>query len=155
MDVVEFIRIGEPQGQPRPRLIDPKSGRAFLAKSSEQKSLEADYAALYKQAAPGRPMFENGHVTVAIEAFFSVRASWPLWKKEAAQQTVIQPTCKPDSDNISKAVLDGLNKVCFDDDKCCVTLMVRKMFSDEPRTRVVVAFYPEPQTKREWDAWGT
>nr|DAN73502.1 MAG TPA: Endodeoxyribonuclease RusA [Caudoviricetes sp.] len=40
-------------------------------------------------------------------------------------------TAKPDIDNVTKAVLDALNGVAYDDDKQVVSLRVTKL----PRTR--------------------
>lgn len=44
----------------------------------------------------------------------------------------IWPDKKPDIDNIIKAILDGLNKTMFIDDKQIVELSVKKQYGETP-----------------------
>lgn len=50
----------------------------------------------------------------------------------------IRPTVKPDWDNIGKLIADALNGIAYDDDKCIVDAMVRKFYSTDPRTVVIL-----------------
>ena len=50
----------------------------------------------------------------------------------------IRPTVKPDWDNIGKLVADALNGVAYDDDKCIVDAQVKKIYSDHPRTDIIL-----------------
>ena len=50
----------------------------------------------------------------------------------------IRPTVKPDWDNIGKLVADALNGIAYDDDKCIVDAQVRKFYSDQPRTDIII-----------------
>lgn len=50
----------------------------------------------------------------------------------------IRPTVKPDWDNIGKLVSDALNGIAYDDDKSVVDAVVRKYYSDRPRTQITV-----------------
>ena len=69
-----------------------------------------------------------------------------LKEATASDQTVqqkmrsgeIRPTVKPDFDNIGKLIADALNGVAYDDDKCIVDAQVRKFYSDNPRTEVIL-----------------
>ncbi len=61
--------------------------------------------------------------------------------KKVRQQMLsgeIRPTVKPDYDNIGKLVSDALNGIAYDDDKCVVDGLIRKFYSDEPRTVVII-----------------
>ncbi len=66
----------------------------------------------YRQAAPGVPV-HDGPVSVEVRAYFAMPASWPKWKRELGER---EHTSKPDSDNVSKLVLDALNHVAWRDD---------------------------------------
>ena len=48
------------------------------------------------------------------------------------------PTKKPDIDNIVKNILDALNVMAWADDAQVVSLIVSKVWSDNPRVEVVV-----------------
>ena len=50
----------------------------------------------------------------------------------------ILPTKRPDADNVAKIVLDGLNKVAWEDDTQVVEMMVIKRYAEEPLVAVIV-----------------
>ena len=43
----------------------------------------------------------------------------------------LNPTKKPDADNIGKVVLDALNGIAYEDDKQVIELRVSKQYSEE------------------------
>ncbi len=49
-----------------------------------------------------------------------------------------KPITKPDTDNISKAVCDSLNKLAFRDDSQITTLIVKKYYATIPRVEVEI-----------------
>lgn len=57
---------------------------------------------------------------------------------------LIRPTKKPDIDNITKAVLDALNKVAYKDDAAIVQFSVEKFYSDNPRVEVTIGEWEAP-----------
>jgi crossover junction endodeoxyribonuclease RusA len=48
-----------------------------------------------------------------------------------------------DLDNLSKAVLDGLNGICWEDDRQVVDLHIRKILSDKEEAGVLVKITPK------------
>ena len=50
----------------------------------------------------------------------------------------ILPTKKPDLDNIAKIILDGLNKIAWEDDTQVIEMMVVKRYAEEPLVAVIV-----------------
>ena len=50
----------------------------------------------------------------------------------------ILPTKKPDIDNIMKVVLDALNGVAYFDDKQVCKVNFIKMYSEEPRLKILI-----------------
>ena len=68
-----------------------------------------------------------GPIRVGIIAYFKIAKSWNKEKKVAAAMGKISPG-KPDADNIIKIVLDGLNKVAYEDDQQVVLVACKKVF---------------------------
>lgn len=57
---------------------------------------------------------------------------------------LIRPTKKPDIDNITKAILDALNKVAYKDDSAIVRFSIEKYYSDSPRVEVTIGEWEAP-----------
>lgn len=96
----------------RPRFAN---GRAYVDKATK-----SDEAAI--RAAYSGPKF-TGPVGLRVLAFKPLKSV-----KRGEQRPFIE---KPDTDNIAKAVMDGLNGVAYDDDAQVVELHVKKL----PRSR--------------------
>lgn len=60
-------------------------------------------------------------VRLMLDVTHAVPESWPGWKRELALAGAIEPTVKPDLDNVEKAVKDACNGVVWVDD-CQVTV---------------------------------
>jgi Holliday junction resolvase RusA-like endonuclease len=78
------------------------------------------------------PIWLEVHVSIAPPT------SWPQWKREAALAGRIDPTCKPDLDNVVKLVKDALNKVAWDDDAQVVICDAGKAYGEAEGLRIVV-----------------
>ncbi len=76
-------------------------------------------------------------LSVKVEAFMPIPASWSLKKQASAASGEIAPTTKPDSDNIAK-MKDALNGVVWRDDSQIVSLLVVKRYSRTPLLRIGV-----------------
>jgi Holliday junction resolvase RusA-like endonuclease len=74
---------------------------------------------------------------IRIRADFSVPASWPRNKRDAALAGVIRPTGRPDFDNICKMV-DALNGIVWLDDTQVVDARVEKHYSERACLTVCV-----------------
>lgn len=55
------------------------------------------------------------------------------------QADIKKHTCKPDLDNLTKAVLDGLNEVAWYDDAQIVQLHVEKKYSGKPLIQITIS----------------
>ena len=57
---------------------------------------------------------------------------------------MLQPTLKPDTDNIAKIICDGLNGIAYKDDKQIVSLTVLKVWTDGiERVEVDISEFPQ------------
>lgn len=128
---VKFTIDGEPKGKGRPRF---SKGRVYTPEKTA--SYESLVALAYRNAAKGYKF--TSPVLVKIYAFHKPPKSASKKVNTDMLCGLIRPTKKPDLDNIAKIVLDGLNKVAWDDDVQVVEMIVGKFYSTEPYVMVVV-----------------
>lgn len=134
MTTLRFTVPGEPRGKGRPRFGKTRSG--FAVAYTDDKT--AAYENLVKLAArQAGAVSIAGPVSVMIRAYFVPPQSWSK-KRRAAALAGYEAPGRFDIDNISKAVLDGLNGVAFGDDKQIVTLLAGKAFDEVARCEVQV-----------------
>lgn len=134
MVTLRIVIPGEPRGKGRPRFGRSRAG--FAVAYTDDKT--AAYENLVKLAArQAGAVAIDGPLSVQIAAYFVPAQSWSK-KRRAAALAGHEAPSRFDIDNISKAVLDGLNGVAFADDKQVVTLFVRKAFAEEARCEVQV-----------------
>lgn len=134
---VEFSVPGEPVGKGRPRATSI-NGMARLYTPKKTVSYEGLIAYAAQQAMAGAPLLE-GACSIEITAVCAVPKSWPKKRQAEALAGVLRPTKKPDADNITKAVCDGINGVVWTDDVQAVDQRIRKVYGPAPELRVVVS----------------
>ena len=122
---IKFKILGKPRGKQRPRMC-VRFGKQITytpkQTSEYEKLVKASYMAVSKM------FFKKGvPLEVSILAFFSGKYSDSGWA-----------TKKPDSDNIIKIVLDGLNKVAYHDDAQICKIHFEKRYSNIPRVEVKI-----------------
>lgn len=127
------------KGRHRSRIVMPKFKKPFVHQYSDPETVAYESAV----AAAGRLAMGSwapfpGPLTVFVEAFFAIPASWPSRKRAQAAAGEIFHTSKPDGDNVFKAIGDALNGVCWVDDSQIVMSQALKLYSDYPRVRVSV-----------------
>jgi Holliday junction resolvase RusA-like endonuclease len=85
------------------------------------------------------PMLD-GEISVQVVAYLTIPQSAP--KKKAEQMAIgnINPTKKPDCDNILKIVCDSLNGMAYRDDSQIVQAMIKKRYTNQtPRVEIYMA----------------
>ena len=80
----------------------------------------------------------KGAVKVRILAYFPIPKSASKKRQKMMAEGEIRHTTKPDGENVSKAILDGLNKMAYDDDSNIVELHIEKWYSDDPRVEIII-----------------
>lgn len=118
---------GIPKAQPRPRAWARKMGDKVVARMYDAGTAEAWKADVIHAASEHRPASPiDEPVGVDID-FFLPRPKRLLRKKDP--DGPIWATCKPDRDNLEKAVLDAMTTDgWFRDDALVVAGMVRKLY---------------------------
>lgn len=132
MKQIIFTIRGEPRGKGRPRFT--RTGRVYTPTETAQ--YESLVGLGYRNSAKGYKF--TSPVRVTIKAFHKPPKGKPKKVTENMLNGHILPTKKPDLDNIAKIILDGLNKVAWDDDTQVVEMMVTKRYSEEPLVAVIV-----------------
>lgn len=129
--IVSFTVPGEPKAKQRPRTT--RTGHTYTPEQTV--TYENWVKACYLEV--GQAKLE-GEIRATIVAFFSIPKSASKARKKAMLNGEINPTKKPDVDNIAKIILDPLNSLAYDDDKQITELRVAKRYSDKPRVEVTL-----------------
>ena len=121
---------GEPQGKGRARI--GKAGKhARMFTPAKTVAYESLIALAAQQAMAGATLI-TGPVSLTVQMFHPIRASWSKKKQADALANRVRPTIKCDADNCMKAVCDALNGVAWKDDVQVVDATISKRFSATP-----------------------
>lgn len=132
---VEFNIPGRAIPKARPRVT--RGGYAYTPRTTQhfERTVQMEY-----RNQCGTIAFEKGTALVInIEFRFAPPKSWPQKKKDAAIERREYPTCRPDLDNLIKAVTDALNGIAYKDDSQIVALTCRKVYGYKAQTRVRIS----------------
>lgn len=131
---ITFEVPGNPVPKGRPRL---GKGHAYTPK----RTVEAENVVRsVAQLAGVIPI--AGPIVMYLDFFLPIPKAWAKVKTQSAMLGTLRPTTKPDTDNLGKLVLDGLNGLAFADDAQIVELICRKWYSVQPRTAVKIVSLP-------------
>lgn len=135
--IYEFEVQGEILGKARPRM-NTRTGRAYTP--TKTKNYEYFMKKWFITQCPNFKQLEN-RIKVTIIAYFDNPQSTSKKKATEMLNQNISPTKKPDIDNITKIVLDSMNKLAFKDDTQVTKLEVEKKYSTEPKIYVKIEEY--------------
>lgn len=117
---------GKVTGKGRPRFARMGNFvRTYTPKETE--NVEGIIRTMFAAKVGGVPPSEDP-VALKVTATIAPPQSWPNWKREAALANRIEPTTKPDLDNIVKLVKDALNKVAWQDDAQVTSIDACKVY---------------------------
>lgn len=145
MDGFKFVVLGEPVAQPRPRATSI-GGMARMYEAAKDHPIHAykDAVALYcRQAMQADPL--TGPVRVHLLFCHELPKTYHRKRNPPKEQW---KATKPDLDNLTKAVLDALNGVAWQDDSQVVWLNSQKVTAaqgHEPYTEVLISELHQPE----------
>lgn len=131
---VQFTVPGKPRGKGRPRFST--AGGFVRTYTDAQTASYENLVALEYERAGGKLI--DGPVQVLIHAYFPIPKSTSKKLKDEMIDGVVLPKCKPDVDNICKAVLDGLNGVAYADDTQVSMLVAERLYGEVARLDVEI-----------------
>ena len=126
---VDFTIHTAPVSKQRPRL--GKGGCVYTP--SKTKVFENIVALSYGN----RPSFDDKYIRIRLKFKFEVPKSYSKKKRLEAIEGKIRPT-KADIDNYIKAVLDGLNKKAWKDDRYIYSIEAEKMYAEQSEIEVII-----------------
>lgn len=131
---MKFIVYGPPQGKGRPRAnVIPTTSKYYVNMYTDSKTTSYEQSvaySFYEQIGNVQPTDQN--LKLSITAVFPIPKSQSQKIKEQMLAGQIYPNKKPDIDNIVKIILDGLNKVLYQDDKQVIELSAKKQYGEIP-----------------------
>lgn len=136
----QFIQLqvlGEPTAQKRHRSVRMGSFNRQYDPSAADKG---DFLSIVQKHAPDAPYAVP--LQVDLQFYFTRPKSHYKTGKNAHLLKDNPPeyhTSRPDVDNLSKFVMDALNKIYWKDDSYIVSLNVQKMYSENPRTQIDIS----------------
>jgi crossover junction endodeoxyribonuclease RusA len=128
--ITSFVVFGRPVPKARPRFY-VRNGKNCVFTPRQTQDFEAKVARAARLHFPS-PL--EGPVHVTIDAYWAAKAS----SNDTERQW--RPVGE-DLDNVVKAILDGLNKVAWNDDRQVVSITARKWYSSSKniaRTEVTI-----------------
>lgn len=137
MSAVDIVIPGAPTPKGRPR-FSRRSGRTYTPSKTAQAEDTLAGRALVELAPVRERLPLAGPLRLVAVFTLPVAPSWPKKKQEAARTGALQPTGKPDVDNLVKLATDALNGVVWVDDSQLVEVVARKVYGDVPSTRLTV-----------------
>jgi Holliday junction resolvase RusA-like endonuclease len=136
--MIELVVYGAPVAQGRPKFSTHGGfARAYdPAKSRDYK----DYvrlAAVTQMA--GRPPLQ-GALELSVRIYRPIPKSFSLKKASLAEQGILRPITKPDTDNYIKGIKDAITGICWQDDSQVVAYIepTGKYYSITSRIEVTI-----------------
>lgn len=133
----EFEVVGDIKGKARPRMNTLTGATYTPNNTKDYENLIRQY---FKIKYPRYIPFEN-RVSVNIKAYFKILKNTSKKSAELMLNGMISPTKKPDIDNITKVVLDALNKMAFKDDNQITRLNVEKFYGEQEKIVIEIEEY--------------
>ena len=134
--VVKFTVPGVPIGKGRPRVAS-RGGHARMYTPEKTAAYEGLVAHAGRVAMAGAAPIEGG-CSVVLDVCLPVPESWSKKKQAAALAGQVLATKKPDTDNVIKAIFDGLNAVAWRDDVQVVRVTTQKRYGATPGVAVQI-----------------
>lgn len=141
---VKLTIWGDPMGKQRPKATAIGThARVYTPKETIQ--YESKVVGAYKDQVGNFIAFPepDTEVWATIIAYFQLQKSH-YGKKGVNQHGLdklngkVNPTKKPDLDNIAKLCLDGLNGLAYYDDSQITNLFISKRYSETPRVEITL-----------------
>ena len=130
---MKLIIEGKPEPQLRPRAT--RMGNGIRLYDPKKTSDYKKYVALSAQSQWHKKPLE-GALSVQIDIYRQMPKSTSKKRRRLKNDGLIRPIVKPDIDNYTKMLLDGLNGITWKDDSQVVMLLANKYYSDNPRVEL-------------------
>lgn len=168
--ILRLFVPGEPRGKGRARSVALRNSDGSLKTRMTANGKQAPlmvhmtddktrtYEGMIKSLAVDR-IVKPSSAPIYLELIIGmpIPKSWPSWKASAAISGEIEPTAKPDSDNVLKAVKDALNGVVWNDD--CQVVICHPVKKFVRNAGILIRAFERPtlpstiKTKKEYEQY--
>ncbi len=124
---------GKPKGKARPKF----NGRRNVTYTPKETREYENFVRYCYNRQCGKQKLD-GEIIAEVTAYFPVPKSATKAEREKMLTGKKRPTVKPDIDNITKTILDALNKYAYKDDSAVVKIISEKKYSAEPKVTVIL-----------------
>lgn len=134
--MISFTIPGKVQAQERPRFS--RRGKGVRTHDAPKSRNYKEFVSLIAmQNKPQEPL--QGALRLEVDIYVVPPKKYHTKPK---QQLIacgeLRPKAKPDIENLAKGIMDGCNKIIWQDDAQIVELVARKWYSMEPRAEIKV-----------------
>jgi len=127
---VSFTVWGEPAAKGRPHFT--KKGFAY----TPEKTREYEDKIAWSHASECAGQFLKGPLGILMIFYISIPKSTSKKMRQRMIDGYERPEKRPDNDNLIKCICDGLNGIAYRDDAQISDTVVRRFYSESPRTEV-------------------
>ena len=133
---VMFTIYGEPVPKGRPRFST--RGKFPVAYTPEKTKHYESEVGMMAKAAMGASEPLEGALEAFIYVTFAVPASYSKKRTEACLSGQEKHTKKPDLDNVVKSVIDGMDKIVFENDSQITSIHSTKVYGEVAKVEILV-----------------
>jgi Holliday junction resolvase RusA-like endonuclease len=133
---IMFTVYGEPVAKGRPRFST--RGKFPVAYTPEKTKVYEFEVGMMALAAMGGTKPLEGALEAFIYITYAVPESYSKKRLEACLSGLEKHTKKPDLDNVIKAVIDGMDKIVFDNDSQITSIHATKVYGEVAKAEVMV-----------------
>lgn len=138
---------GKPRGKARSR-FNPAAPGARPYTPAVTAAYETLVATRYRAERVEVDLRQPHVAMVDIVAYYPIPQRYTKAERAQALTGTLQPTSKPDIDNVAKIVLDALNGVAWSDDQRVVDLHVAKYHAAAPGVQITIRWYLDGHSQR-------
>ena len=141
---VKFTVMGPPKGKGRPRF--QRIGNFTKVSTPPDTVNYENLVKIEYEMQCDKYYFDMKELGIKITSYYPIAKSTSKKKKEKMLTGEINPTKKPDCDNVLKIIADSLNGIAYHDDAQIIEATIVKRFAEEPRTEIEIYDLEDPNT---------
>lgn len=141
---VKFTIMGPPKGKGRPRF--QKIGAYTRVSTPPDTVNYENLVKLEYELQCDKYYFGDIELGMKLITYYPIAKSTSKKKRLEMINGNINPTKKPDCDNVLKIVADSLNQIAYKDDSQIVEAFVQKKYAEIPRVEVEIYDLNDPDT---------
>lgn len=145
--ILYFTIDGDPFGKLNLRPMNVKGHASVFNPKENADCMEKVSSAVKKQLGEGSEPDPDSMFVVKVHAYFQIPKRLSKRMKLLVSQNKVKPTKKPDLDNISKVILDGIthSQSVWKDDSQAIKEQLRKYCAEDPCDVAVIEKKEMPQ----------